>query len=123
MHKTRILLPVCWLTFCSFCSLYAPHALPAAHAADGNVTILSPADGAKLGAATKNKVTYEATLGAAGGHVHLYVDDEETAVLRQHKGEYVLDPLAPGNHRVCIKLVNKAHVPTGMEHCINVTAQ
>jgi hypothetical protein len=28
--------------------------------------------------------------------------------------------MAPGNHQICIKIVNKNHTPIGVERCIKV---
>ncbi|MEW5792462.1 MAG: hypothetical protein ACOY4L_03850 [Pseudomonadota bacterium] len=95
---------------------------PLAQAAEqAYVKILSPANGAKLDAMAQNKITYEVQPGPRGDHVHVYVDDKEVGILRQLKGSYTLETLSPGNHDVCIKVVNKAHVPIGVERCIKVS--
>lgn len=95
----------------------------AATAAEPSVTILSPADGATLDVMEQNKVEYEVVPGPHGDHVHFYVDGEETAILRQLKGSYTLGSLAPGQHELCIKVVNKNHTPIGVEKCIAVAVQ
>lgn len=96
-----------------------------AFAADGKITINSPADGDMVSAMDKGKVrvNYEAVLSPGGDHLHLYVDGERVDVLRQIKGETELDPLAVGKHHICLAENTKAHVPTGPETCIDVTAQ
>ncbi len=96
---------------------------PLAFAADGSVTISSPADGAKLSRSATTNVTYDVTPGPKGDHVHLYVDNGEASVLHQLKGSHTLDKLAPGPHDICIKVVSKAHAPTGVEKCIKVTVE
>lgn len=96
---------------------------PLAFAADGSVTITSPSDGAKLSRSAATTVTYEVTPGTKGDHVHLYVDNGEASVLRQLNGSHTLNKLAPGMHDICIKVVNKAHAPTGAEKCIKVNAE
>lgn len=97
--------------------------MSAAFAADPSIRITAPADGAKLDAKAQTKVVYEVVAGAKGDHTHLYIDGKETAVLRQLKGSHTLEPLAAGDHQICIKIVNKGHTPIGVEQCIKVTAQ
>ncbi len=94
-----------------------------AMAEEASVVIFSPADGATLDVMEQNKVDYEVVPGAGSDHVHFYVDGEETAILRQLKGSYTLGSLAPGQHQLCIKVVNKNHTPIGVEKCIGVTVQ
>ncbi len=89
-------------------------------AQEGSVRIVTPADGAKLDAFDQNRISYEVVPGPKGDHVHLYVDGKETAILRQLKGSHALETLSPGAHDVCVKVVNKAHVPIGVEQCIKV---
>lgn len=99
-------------------------ALPlAVQAADGTVTIVSPADNATLDAKAENRIGYEVVPGPAGDHSHLYLDGKEVAVLRQLKGSHVLGSLAPGAHEICVKVVNKGHAPIGIEKCIKVKVQ
>lgn len=98
-------------------------AAPAARAAEGSITISAPADGARLDPMAQNRIAYEVVPGPGTDHVHLYVDGKEAAVLRQLKGSYPLETLAPGQHAICIKLVNKAHTPIGVERCVNVTVE
>ena len=93
---------------------------PAALAAEGSITIDSPKDGAKLDAMAQNKLVYSVVPGPHGDHVHVYVDGKETGILRQLKGSYTLETLAAGPHEICIKVVNKAHTPTGVQHCVKV---
>ena len=97
--------------------------IPPALAADGSVTISSPANGAKLGRTAQNKISYEIIPGPGGDHVHLYVDGKQTAVLHQMKDSSPLDPMAAGSHEICIKVVNKGHTPTGVQQCIKVSVE
>lgn len=90
-------------------------------AADGAVKILSPAAGARLDAMAENRIAYEVVPGPRGDHTHLYVDGREVAVLRRLSGSQPLETLAPGPRELCIKVVNKAHVPIGIEQCVKVT--
>ena len=90
-------------------------------AAEGSVTITSPASGAKLDSMVQNKISYEVVPGPRGDHVHLYVDGKEMAVIRQLKGSYTMDTLAPGKREICIKVVNKGHTPIGVQQCVSVT--
>ena len=91
-------------------------------AEDASIKITAPADGAKLDAMAQNKVVYEVMPGPKGDHVHLYVDAKEAAILRQLKGSYALTALSPGQHDICIKVVDKGHTPIGVEQCVKVTA-
>ncbi len=90
-------------------------------AENASVKITYPMDGAKLDAMTQNKVVYEVMPGPKGDHVHLYVDNKEVAILRQLKGSYALETLAPGKHDICAKVVDKGHTPIGVEQCVKVT--
>jgi len=101
----------------------ANFAAPLAVAAEPKIDIISPVDGAKLDVMEQNKLDYNITPGGGGDHIHLYMDGKETALLRQMKGSYTLESLAPGNHEICIKIVNKNHTPIGVERCIKVTAE
>lgn len=93
-------------------------------AAEAFAKIKSPADGAKLDAMVQHKIEYEVSPGPGGDHIHLYVDDKEAAILRKLAGTHTLsDALSPGAHKICVKVVNKAHVPIGVEQCIKVSAE
>jgi len=92
-------------------------------AEEASVTIISPADNAKLDLMAENRVQYAVVPGPRGDHVHFYVDGDEKAVLRQLKGSYLLESLSDGKHELCIKVVNKNHTPIGVEKCINVTME
>lgn len=96
---------------------------PAAMAAEGSVTIESPKDGAKLDAMSQNKLVYAVVPGPGGDHVHVYVDGKEAGILRQLKGSYTLETLAAGKHDICIKVVNKAHTPIGLQRCVAVSVE
>lgn len=95
----------------------------AAPAAGPSVTITSPTDGEKLDAMAQTRVAYEVVPGPNGDHVHLYVDGKEVAILRQLKGTHTLETMATGAHDICIKVVNKAHTPVGVEKCIKVEVE
>lgn len=85
--------------------------------------ILFPQDGAKLDAMSQNRIDYEVAPGPSGDHIHLYVDNREAAILRKLSGSHALESLAAGAHALCIKVVNKAHVPIGVEQCVKVSVQ
>jgi len=110
--KTRLLIPL-------FLALAYGQAL----AADGKITIISPANGAMVSATAKVPVNYEAMLGSKGDHLHLYLDDKRIDVLRQLKGSAELDAMAPGKHKICLTENTKWHMATGLETCVEVTAQ
>lgn len=96
-------------------------AFPTAGLAQGKVTITAPVEGATLDAMDENQLVYEVDPGPRGDHVHVYVDDKEVGILRKLKGSYTLETLSAGKRDICIKVVNKAHVPVGIEECVQVT--
>jgi hypothetical protein len=51
------------------------------------------------------------------------VDNGEAAILRKLAGSHPLESMTPGPHTLCIKVVNKAHVPIGVEQCVNVKVE
>jgi len=102
--------------------LFVPLAAPAA-SDKAYVKITSPRPGAKLDAMAQTKLVYEAVPGPRGDHVHVYVDNKEVGILHQLKGSYTLETLAPGTRNICVKVVNKAHVPIGVEQCVKVTVE
>ena len=95
----------------------------AALAAEGKVTISSPADGATVSSASSVKVTFEAVLGPNGNHLHLNVDGKRVDVVRETKGTVEVDALPPGKHQICLAVNTSSHVPTGVQGCINVTSK
>lgn len=85
--------------------------------------ITYPKDGQKLDATSRKQVDYEVDPGPRGDHIHLYVDNKEAAIVRKLAGSHPLESMAPGPHALCIKVVNKAHVPIGVEQCVNVNME
>lgn len=94
-----------------------------AMAAEAKIDISSPADGSRVKAGMQSNLAYEVALGGGADHAHLYVDGKMAGLLRQKKGSHTLDPLTPGMHEICARLVDKNHTPTGAERCIKVTAE
>ena len=92
-------------------------------AEEASVKITAPADGAKLDAMAQNKLVFEVMPGPKGDHSHLYVDEKEVGILRQLKGSYALAKLSPGQHDICVKVVDKGHTPIGVEQCVKVTVK
>jgi len=97
--------------------------IPLTALGQGKVTITSPADGATLDALDENRLVYDVEPGPRGDHVHVYVDNKEVGILRKLKGSYLLESLDSGKRKLCVKVVNKAHVPIGVEKCIQVTVK
>jgi hypothetical protein len=85
-----------------------------------SVTISEPKDGGQLTAGGPVTLKYKAIPGPQGDHVHVYVDGREVAILRELEGSYAVGPLTPGRHELAIKVVNRAHVPIGVESSIAV---
>ncbi len=94
-----------------------------AMAEDSLVTILAPADGAKLETKKTYKLEYEVTPSAKVDHVHLFVDGDEVGMVHKLKGSFKLGPLKAGDRKVCVSPVNKNHTPIGAQACIHVTVQ
>jgi hypothetical protein len=97
--------------------------LPLTALAQDKVQITSPADGATLDAMDENRLVYDVDPGPRGDHVHVYVDNKEVGILRKLKGSHLLESLDAGKRSLCVKVVNKAHVPIGLEKCIQVTVK
>jgi hypothetical protein len=98
-------------------------ATPATGLGQGKVTITSPKPGATLDAMEENQLVYEVDPGPRGDHVHVYVDNQEVGILRKLKGSYTLETLSPGKRNLCVKVVNKAHVPVGIDQCVEITVK
>lgn len=98
-------------------------AFPATSLAQGKVLINSPVNGATLDAMDENHLVYEVDPGPRMDHVHVYVDNKEVGILRKLKGSYLLESLSSGTCNICVKVVNKAHVPVGIEQCVQVTVK
>jgi hypothetical protein len=96
---------------------------PVAAEEDNLAMILSPADGAQLKAEQVSTLEYEVKPEAKSEHVHLYIDGNEVAIGHKLKGGLPFGPLTPGDHKVCISPVNKAHTRTTAQACITVKVQ
>ncbi|WP_333840971.1 hypothetical protein [Pelomicrobium sp.] len=107
------------LIFYSLTCFFALHAA----AATPYARIHSPPNGAVLRANAGHTLTYEIDPGTEGNHVHVVIDGREVAVLRKRTGIYRLQGLASGPHEICLKVANKAHVPIGIEHCVQVVVE
>lgn len=94
-----------------------------AQTAGATVRIDEPKEGATLDAKAKNELMYEYQPAPPGDHVHAYVDGKQVAILRERKGRYPLKSLAPGGREICVKMVNKAHAPIGVDQCVQVSVQ
>lgn len=100
-----------------------PPQQPAAAETKASVEILAPQDGAVVSRSAPLVLEYAVVPGPKGDHVHIYVDGREAAIVRQLKGSYRVGRLAPGPHELAIKVVNRAHVPIGVEASLKVTVQ
>lgn len=91
-----------------------------AFAAEGKVTINSVTPATPY---DKDNIIlkYEAMPGPDGDHLHLNVDGKRVDVIHQLKGTATLDPQPSGKHHICLAINTKAHVPTGVEGCVDVT--
>ncbi len=88
-------------------------------AAGGKVTITSVTPKEPY---AKDKITlnYDAVAGPEGGHLHLNVDGKRVDVIHAMKGSTELGPLPSGKHHICLAINTEAHVPTGVESCVDV---
>lgn len=111
---TRIFVPLL------FTSLLAS---TCAFAAEGKITISSPANDAMVSKDAKLELSYEAVPGPGGDHLHLYLDGKRIDVIRELKGTAEVGKLAAGKHHVCLTINTKGHEPTGVEACVDVTAK
>lgn len=118
MRQIRLKKYACHIVTAIF-SVYGMQAL----ANDPDLKIFSPKDGAILQEGEEIPVKYEIKPDPGGDHSHIYINHKEAGILRRKKGTFTLDPLPPGKHSICLKVVNKAHAPIGQETCINVTRQ
>lgn len=99
---------------------------------DRAVTISSPADKSKIpGGGTSTKIVFDVVPAVAAAavpaapkadHVHVFVDGERVAQLHELKGSYAVDKLIPGKHWLCIRVVDRAETPVGLEKCVEVNA-
>ena len=105
------------------CYVPVSFATNASDASGASVSISLPADGAKISPKADVNVDYEVSLGKKGDHTHLYLDSNEAVTLRGLKGTHSLGTLSPGQHEICIKVVNKAHTPIGAQKCIHVSVE
>lgn len=85
------------------------------------VTILSPKEGEILSHIKAIILKYEMSPGHKGDHVHFYVDSDNVGLSWIKKGTFDLGKLRQGKHELSIKLINKIHVPIGIEASVNVT--
>ncbi len=113
--NTRFLAPVLFSLFLS-CS-------GSAFAAAGKITISAPADKATVGQNDDVEITYAATLGPNGDHLHLYLDNKRIDVLHQLNGKADVGLIPLGDHKICLAENTSSHVPTGVETCITVTSK
>lgn len=89
----------------------------------GSVAITSPKDGATLSAMGENKMDYEIKLGSGDDHFHVWIDGERGGPIRDLKGSVTLPKMTPGKHAIIVKIVDKAHVPTGPEKSVFVKVE
>lgn len=90
--------------------------------ADAKIIISSPRECEQVKADQPVNVVYAITPNPGGDHSHIYVNGKEAGILRKLKSTFPLDPLPPGTHTLCIKVVNKGHASIGQESCVRVIA-
>ena len=100
--------------------------LAAEAAADGSITITSPADGAVLHSAMGNKVDFDVHLSSKGNHVHVYVDNQKPIVYQDVSHcpcSVDLPNLTPGKHTISVKEASSSHALTGVQGSVTVTVK
>ena len=104
--------------------LSLPLAAAAATAdAEGHARIKAPVEGAVFEHGSEIKLVYDVAPGPKGHHVHVHLDGTEHGILRRLRGVYGFPPLSPGRHELCVKVVNRAHVPIGVQECVSITVR
>ncbi len=97
-----------------------------AYAADGSITITSPANGAVLQGSAENKLDFNVKLSPTGNHVHIYVDDHNPIIDRDIGHcpcSITLPKLSPGKHVIEVKEATVSHALTGVEGTVTVVSQ
>lgn len=87
-----------------------------------SVTITSPINKSKI-SGTSTKIVFDVAPVPPmpkADHVHLFVDGERVAQMRTLKGSHEVDKLAVGRHWLCVRVVDKAETPVGLEKCVEV---
>ncbi len=95
-------------------NLYIPSGMTAA----AEISISNPVGGTVFRPGSKIEVSFEATPGPTGDHVHLYLDDRKPVVIQQLKGSHTLDSVAAGKHGLCARIVDKEHAEIGVQDCV-----
>jgi hypothetical protein len=94
-----------------------------AAATEGMVTISSPQNESIIYQNDKIIVSYKATLGPEGDHLHLNIDGKRMDVIHQLEGNIDIGKLPVGKHHICLAINTKSHVPTGNEGCVDITSK
>lgn len=92
-------------------------------AAEGKVSISSPANGTAVGQHNNVELNYEAVPGPDGDHLHLYLDGKRVDIIHSMKGKADVGMLNPGTHHICLEVNTKGHIPTGAQACVDVTSK
>jgi hypothetical protein len=102
-----------------------PLANPAAAADSGSITVISPKDGAVLGAGG-NKLEYNVQLSPKGNHLHIYVDNQDPIISKSVSNcpcSVALPALAAGKHTIAVKEATAGHALTGVQSTVTVTVK
>lgn len=92
-------------------------------AAAGKVSISFPKNGATFTTNDDIVLHYAAVPGPNGNHLHLVVDGSKVDEIYQLNGTEDVGTLGSGKHHICLAISNAAHIPTGVEGCIDVTVK
>jgi hypothetical protein len=94
-----------------------------ASADEASIKIVSPAENQRIAVGEEYQLVYEVTPGPGGDHFHVWVDGQRGPGVHDSKGVYTLPRLIFGVHDVTLKVVDKAHIPTGPQKSIKLNAQ
>lgn len=132
-------------TFCHVILCFCVGLLFSTPVLASEVRILYPEDGETIySSPTIVQVYFYANFGFKGDHIHLSVDGKDketltnlqvrhtTEIFKKGRWDFLMiaingrtdiDPLSPGQHEICAKVVDKAHMPIGEETCIHVVSK
>jgi len=85
-----------------------------------SISILSPKDGAKLDSMAQNTLRYRTADFPPGARVTVYMDGTEVSILPPDRGSYIMETLAPGRHRICVKAIDKTEHAIAPPRCIHL---
>ncbi len=87
---------------------------------DGEVVIMSPADGATISGSSVDVVFELRDKGSRGDHVHLYLDGKLVKPLHGKKVSHTINGLRGGTHTITVRIATKRHEVLETKASVNV---